>query len=201
MDVGCALGGCTLDDGVHEADGRGALRFVLVADRRPGNRDVGTRIVVAMVGGRLCAHVLDGVSSTLVPVKLHDGAVDRILGGHHGDDPSTCRRTRLFLGDEVHRVAHGQVDLVGGGLDGHDAVLLRHVLGHHLRELGGKRHAGEVDEVDSKLHLERFDELLFRDEPMLDEDLAEAFAAALLKLEGLSELVGRDIPVLAQHIA
>ena len=199
VDVAGALGDGALDDGVHQADGRGlvgALLAHLVGGEGAVHGDGGLA-----GGGGLALHFLDGLGRALVAVEHLYGALNRGGHGHHGHHLAPGGLADLLNGVEVQRVAHGDVKLVAVQPHGHHLVLLGDVLGHHLDQLGRYVHLAQVDELDAQLHLQRLDQLALGDDAVFLQHGAQALAAALLQPQALLQLLLGDQARRDQQIA
>ena len=64
-----------------------------------------------------------------------------------------------------------------------------------------RRRAVDRDQRDAELIGERGQHVALRDEPHVDQDLAELVAALLLQFERAVEVFLRDLPTLDQHLA
>ena len=115
--------------------------------------------------------------------------------------PLARGRAHLLGGDEVERVGHGQDKLVAARAHGHDRVLLGDVLGKDLRHLRRDVGCGQIDVVDAQLHHERVDELALGDHAGLDELVAQASLALLLRFERSAELLVGDDTRIDKQVA
>ena len=189
MDVAGPLGHRPLQDGVDQADGGGAG---LVVPQLVGGKGAVRGVLGVAVGGGLPLHVGDGLGRALAAVEDLDGVLHAGAGGHHGHDPVLGGQAGLLDGVEVQRVAHGQEELILHHPDGHHLVLLGDGLWHHLGHLGGDGGLGQVDELDTQLHLKHFDQLLLGDHAAVDQHRADARLGLLLHPQGVLQLFPGD---------
>ena len=165
--------------------------------------DLGDLHARTLAGGlpHFLLHVADCSLGALGAVELRDGVVDARLHGDHRDHATTRGGTDLLGGDEVQRVAHGEVELVAARADRDHVVALGEVLGHELGhrrvDLGG----GEVDVVDAELHGERVDHLALGDDAGLHQLVAETTFGLLLVCQRLAELLLCDYACVNEQIA
>ena len=105
--------------------------------------------------------------------------------GHHGHHLLAHGLADFLDRVEVERVAHGEVELVLLHAHRDDRVLL----GDVLRDDGGQLRRdidfAEVYVFDTELHLQRFDELILRDDAVGDQHLAQTALLRLLQREAL----------------
>ena len=181
-----------LNDGVDQPHGGGGL-YVAVenADAADGGR-------VAVTG--LPLHVLNGPGRALVAVEGHNGPGHRLAGGDHGHHPLAGGGFDLLHGDEVQRVAHGQIDGVAVHADRDHVVLPGDVFGEHLRHLRRGDGLGEVDELNAQLELQRLDKLLLGDKAVFRQNVAQALFGALLQRERAVQLLMADKADIHQQI-
>ena len=198
VDVRGPLGAGPVNDGVHQPDGRGGVRLILVHGHALGLGQGGGAVLAAQ---QVPLHVLDGLHGPLVAVEVLDRPLHGGGGGDDGHHPAAGHRPDLLHGHEVQRVRHGKPDLGPGGLDGDHHMLLCQAFG---QELGHFRRDGagvQVDELYAQLAHQRVDELPLRDEAVLLQDRAQALSCALLERQRLIQLRLGDVPALDQQVA
>ena len=141
---------------------------------------------------------LEGMDGAVVPVdRLLDGdfAGDyrlHVVAGHELD---------VVHGEHVGRVHHGDGQGGAGAADRHDQIFLRHLARDELHDRVIDLDLREVDGGHAVLLGEDAGDVLFFDEPELDEVQAELAAVGLLIFQGLLELLRSEKPGLDQHLA
>ena len=179
LDVNVAdpLGHGPLDNGVHQAH-RGRADGVLVPDLQGGHRGLRRLLRISRL-----AHLLDGPGHALVSVQVHDGPVDAVGGGNHGDHTLPGGGFGLLDGHEVHGVLHGQVERILLHPDRHHPEFARDILGYLGGHSGIDVNFGQIHKLDPQLHLKGFDQLLLRDHAPVDEQRSQALLRLLLQLQ------------------
>ncbi len=194
MDIAGPLGGGPVDDGVHQADGRGGVRLLLVHRHALGG---GGGVLAAQ---QVPAHILDGLHGPLVAVKVLHRPLHRGGGGDEGDDPAAAHRPHLLDGHKVQGVRHGDLDIAAAHPHRHHHVLFGDAFGQRLGHLRRDGVGVQVDELHPQLVHQGADKLFFGDEAVLLEHLPQALAAAGLELQRFLQLLLGDDSALYQQV-
>ena len=198
MDVGGPFRTGPVDDGVHQPDGRGGVRLVLVHGHALGLGRGGGAVLAAQ---EIPLHVLDGLHGPLVAVEVLDRPLHGGGGGDEGNDPPPGDGPDLLNGHEVQGVRHGQVHVRPGGPDRHGHVLFRRALGQELSHFRRNGVGVQVDELHAQLAHQRVNELPLGDEAVGLQDGAQALAGVLLERQGLIQLGLGDAAAVDQQVA
>ena len=188
------------EDGVDELDDRRILH--LRGERRGGDVlllllddldvafhvvDDGQEVGDLRVGGAL--------------VQLLDRALERELAADDREDVVARDELQVLEDAEVRRVRHGDGERAAVALEGEDEVLDRQVGGDQLGDARVDLELRQVDRRHLVLPRQHLRELGLLDEAELDEVVADAGAVLLLLLERLVELLARDEPLADEEIA
>ena len=188
------------NDGVHKADGGGFGSTGLLGLDHLGGDDVRAGIP------GLPLHILDGPGGAFAAVEGVDGLLHGLPGGDHRHHLLVGGVLDLLLGHKVQGVAHGHIQFVLHQLHRHHAVAPGDGTGYEFGHFQRNGHGGQVDIIHAQLHLQGLDELLLRNEALLDEHVAQTALAALLKFQGPVQLLrgngsGGDEQVAQTHIS
>ena len=195
MDIARALGRGAFDDGVDQTDGRCGGRF-LAANGGGGKGGVVLGLAVAFA-----LHFLDGAGRAFVSVQGHDGAVNAVARCDHGDHAAARGGAHFFQRHKVQRIGHGEIKLILVHPHGDDLIFLCDILGQHRGHFGAGRVGRQVDKLNAKLHLKRFNQLAFADKSVFGKDGAKAFTGLLLQAKRFGKLFVRDQAVRDQKVA
>ena len=183
-------------DQVHQFDDRGVLG---------GLAQFGGVDVVVLFPQRLDVLVVESLHDVLDQagrvVVLVDGVLDGCFRRHHRLHLEPGHELDIVDGEDVARVRHGDGEDVAGAIDGDDLVLLGNLGWDELNDGRVDLEVREVDGGDAVLAAEKRRDVVFADEPQLDEVTPDPPAPRLLLLEGLVQLLPGDQGSLYQHIA
>ncbi len=149
------------------------------------------------VGGGLLHHLVDGAGGA---VHAAERLVDAALGGDHRHDVHLRARAQVVERQDVHRVGHGDEELVAEHRDGHQLVALGHVLGHEVHHRLGHVDLRQVDRrlVQAAAHGD--DHVLLGDELVIRQQLEQSAALFFLQFLGFLQLAGQQKAVLDQNV-
>ncbi len=142
------------------------LLFFLLGDRRSSARPLWDK----------------GLGTAVILLdRVDDGAFRRndrfnVVAGHELD---------VVDGKDVRGVHHGYGDGGAGAVDGHDTVFLGHIGGDVLNDRRIDLELAQVHVRHTVLFAQKGHQLVFLDEPELDQDRAEPAAFGLLRGQGL----------------
>ena len=122
-------------------------------------------------------------------------------GRHHRLDLAPGQRTQVGDRSGVRRVGHGHEQPAVLGAQRQRGEAAAHRLRHQRDQLGVDGVGAEVDEAQADLLGERGDELALGEHAEVDEHPAQAAPEAALLLHGDLQLLGREQPALEQDVA
>jgi hypothetical protein len=141
---------------------------------------------------------LDGVRGAVV---LVDRLLDRDLRGHDGLDVVPGHELDVVHREDVRRVDHGDGQGGPGSADRHDQIFLRDLRRDQLDDRFVDLDRQEIDRGDAVLLREELGDVVFLDDPQLDEVETDLAAVDFLVFERLGELLLGDQMRLDQHLA
>jgi hypothetical protein len=152
--------------------------------------------VLALVGGVL-EHLIHGGAAAADAAESLGHAP---LGRDHGHDLELRALAKIVESEHVQRIRHRHEKLVSEAADGREFVLARHVLGHEFLDFLGHAHLREIHgrHVEAAAHGDHH--VLLGDVLFVGEQFQQASALLFLDLHGLGELAGEQEPVLDQDV-
>ena len=194
MDIAGILRRGTLDNGVHQTDGRCGRSGIIVRLPCCG--------LHGLLGGADAAlHFVNGAADAFVSVEGGNGTIHSVGGGDHGDDTLLGSVSNFLDGDEVQRIHHGQIQLVAHHANGHHSVLSRQILGHQLSKRRRDIDRGQINGLHAQLQLQHVDQLLLGDHVGVDQHLTQTLLLLGAALEGFLQLLLGDHIDRQQNIA
>jgi len=130
-----------------------------------------------------------------------DGVENLPFGGEHGLDAQTREAAHGGDGLEIERIAHGDAQRGILERERNETALPHETRREPFGFLSCGRRAVDRDQRHVQLFRERGQQVPHRDKAQIDENPADFFAAFLLDLERPLQILWRDEPPLDQHFA
>ena len=156
-----------------------------------------TTLGVAGLLGHLLDHLLHLVPGA---VDAAERLENRALGGDHRDDLELGALPQIVEREHVQRIGHRDEELVPQAADGRELVGPGHVLGHQVEHLLGHADAREIDRRRIQAAAHRDHHVLLGDVVAVGQNLQQAAALLLLDFRRLVELAGKEEPILDEDI-
>ena len=149
-------------------------------------------------------HVLEQVLQTLIigaGIVLFDERAQRVLAGDDREEVEPGDELEIFEEAEIAGIGHGDGERAALALERQHDTLGGHVGRDQLEDLGVDLEAGKVDGRHAILPRQHLGNLQLRDQPQLDQDVAQAVFRRLLLGQCLGKLLPGKHPVAKQHFA
>ena len=193
MNIGRFFGNAALHNGIDELDGRSGVGLFIFKSS--------LRALFHRTEAAGLAHLLHGAGCTFIFIEDIQRPVDGTRVSDHRDDALAGSIFHGLDGHEVHRILHRQIKRIAVQLHRNHALLLGDRLWHKVHHRRIDLCLVKVNEINTELHPQRFNQLSLRNEMLINQHRSETLARALLHRQCFAQLLFGDDAYVNQHFA
>ena len=176
MDITGFIGNGSFQNGIHEFYSR-CCCFLILCFLFCGH--------LANRQSTFFTHLLDRIGSTFVLINNRECSGDHGRIGNHGSNLLTGYFLRFFNRTEIQRIFHRNKETVSFELNRYNTVIYSYRLGNICRHLRRNCHLVQINLINTKLCLQRSNQLFLSYISLINQNRAESLAGTTLFREGI----------------